>query len=56
MGQHVSMKVGDRIIEEKIPLEHKFVTTPLGSQNVYILKQTDENTKGFFITFRTCII
>ena len=35
------------MVEEKIPFEHKFVTTPLGSQNVFILKQTDENSKGF---------
>jgi hypothetical protein len=32
--------------EEKIPLEHKFVMTPLGSQAVYILKQSEENSKG----------
>ncbi len=34
--------------EEKIPLEHKFVMTPLGSQAMYILKQSEENSKGIF--------
>jgi hypothetical protein len=47
LGQHVNIKIGGKSIEQKIPLEHKFVTTPLGSQNVYILKQTEENAKGF---------
>lgn len=45
LGQHVNIKIGGKSIEHKIPLEHKFVTTPLGSQNVYILKQTEENAK-----------
>ena len=32
--------------EEKIPLAHKFIITPLGSQDMYVLKQTEENSKG----------
>ena len=46
LGQHVTIKVGDKSFEEKIPLEHKFVTTPLGSQDVFILKQYEEGSKG----------
>jgi hypothetical protein len=42
LGQHVTINIGGKPVEQKIPLEHKFITTPLGSQNVYILKQTDE--------------
>lgn len=45
LGQNVTIKVGDRSFEEKIPLEHKFLTTPLGSQDVYILKQSEPGTK-----------
>jgi len=45
LGQHVNIKIGGKSIEHKIPLEHKFVTTPLGSQNVFVLKQTEENAK-----------
>jgi hypothetical protein len=32
--------------EETIPTEHKFVMTPLGSQDIFILKQAEENSKG----------
>ena len=46
LGQHVTIQVGDKSFEEKIPLEHKFVTTPLGSQDVFILKQQEEGAKG----------
>ncbi len=46
LGQNVTIKVGDKSFEEKIPLEHKFITTPLGSQDVYILKQSEIGSKG----------
>lgn len=45
LGQTVTIKVGDRSFDEKIPLEHKFITTPLGSQDVYIMKQQEEGAK-----------
>ena len=51
LGQNVTIKVGDRSFDEKIPLEHKFITTPLGSQDVYILKQSEPGTKGCIIKF-----
>jgi hypothetical protein len=37
---------GEKSVEETVPTEHKFVMTPLGSQDVYILKQSEENSKG----------
>lgn len=46
LGQTVTIKVGDKEFDEKIPLEHKFITTPLGSQDVYIMKQQEEGAKG----------
>ena len=51
LGQSVNIKIGDKTIEEKIPLEHKFLMTPLGSQAVYILKQSEEQAKGLTETF-----
>lgn len=42
----MTIKVGDKEFDEKIPLEHKFITTPLGSQDVYIMKQQEEGAKG----------
>jgi transcription initiation factor TFIIF subunit beta len=38
-----SSKPGEK--EEKVPTEHKFVMTPLGSQAVYILKQPEVDSK-----------
>jgi len=35
---------------EKVPIEHKFIMTPLGNQDVFILKQSEqENIKGFYL-------
>lgn len=45
LGQTVTIKVGDKSFDEKIPLEHKFITTPLGSQDVFVLKQQEEGAK-----------
>lgn len=36
---------GKVVGEEIVPLEHKFLMTPLGSQDMYILKQSEENSK-----------
>jgi hypothetical protein len=34
--------------EEKVPVEHKFDMTALGSQTMYILKQGEDNGKGCY--------
>lgn len=45
LGKTVSIKIGNKTLEEPVPLEHKFVMTPFGSQAVYILKQSEETGK-----------
>ena len=42
---------GKVVGEEIVPLEHKFLMTPLGSQDMYILKQSEENSKGILNNF-----
>jgi hypothetical protein len=44
---NVTPKIADgKTVEEKVPLEHKFVMSSLGSQDIFILKQSEENSKG----------
>ncbi|CAF0885355.1 unnamed protein product [Brachionus calyciflorus] len=45
LGRTVSIKIGNKTLEEAVPLEHKFVMTQYSSQAVYILKQSDDGTK-----------
>ena len=47
LGQNVQVKISEtKFLEHKIPLEHKFLMTPIANQNVYILKQSaEENAK-----------
>jgi hypothetical protein len=46
LSKSIKQVAGEKPIEETIPTEHKFVMTPLGSQDVFILKQAEENSKG----------
>ena len=46
LGQTATIKIGNTTLEQKIPLAHKFLMTPLGSQDIYILRQSEENSKG----------
>jgi hypothetical protein len=46
LSRSVKQTAGERKVEETVPTEHKFVMAPLGSQDVYILKQSEENSKG----------
>lgn len=48
LGKSVSSKIGEKVVEEKVPAEHKFVMTPLGNQALYILKQSEEASKGIY--------
>lgn len=45
-------RVGDKIIDEKVPIEHKFMMNPPGNQALYILKQPDDASisKGFLLS------
>jgi hypothetical protein len=43
---NATTKTNATAAEEKVPLEHKFVMTPLGGQDIFILKQSEENSKG----------
>ena len=46
LGQNVKMKIGEnKFLDHKIPLEHKFLMTPIANQNVYILKQSEDAAK-----------
>lgn len=41
-----NVKVEDKMVEEKVPIEHKFMMSHHGNQALYILKQPDdENLK-----------
>lgn len=45
LGQNVQVKISEnKFLEHKIPLEHKFLMTPIANQNVYILKQSTEDS------------
>ncbi len=48
LSKSIKQETAEKSVEENVPTEHKFVMTPLGSQDVYILKQAEENSKGIF--------
>jgi hypothetical protein len=46
LGQTATLKIGNSTLEQKVPLEHKFMMTPLGTQDVFILRQAEEAGHG----------
>jgi hypothetical protein len=46
LGNMTTHKIGNSVVEQKIPFEHKFMMTPLGTQDVYVLTQAEENGNG----------
>jgi hypothetical protein len=47
LSQSLALGSSTKPGEEKVPVEHKFEMTALGSQAMYVLKQGEDNGKGY---------